>query len=219
VASAFESHHRGLDLEEAKDVARGAAKRYQQEGWTAEVLSTTEDSIPLPASYRYVIEARRPDGIVHVYGYVAAKGRLFLLQHLSSRESEPSEFRRFVETFQFVGQPIPDPVQGLGQVHFAIALMVTLLLGGCGWIANRVAGRVVVNLWYAALALLVAGGIALHVALWSGRPHRGTPFEQGETWGALIGGPLFWPFLFAVWRARAVRRAARRGARGHVPSR
>jgi hypothetical protein len=213
VVSAFEGHHGAVDRDEAEAVARGAAQRFVREGWTAEVVSTTPDSAPLPGSYRYVVRGSRADATAFVYGYLAAKGRLFVLQHGTARENEPPEFRRFVESYRFVGNPVQDPVDGFSNLILTITCALTLLLGGIGWLVNRLAGRVVVNLWYAALATLLAVAVGVGVYI-SGRVARlRSPTEQGRHWGQLVIGPVFWPGLFALWRARALRR--KRAAERH----
>jgi hypothetical protein len=66
-----------------------------------------------------------------------------------------------------------------------------------------------VNLWYPALILLVGGGIALAVS-WGPRINTmSSPGEKGAAWGQIVFGPVLWPALFAIWRARALSRRRR----------
>ena len=62
-----------------------------------------------------------------------------VFQNVSSQEDEPHQFRRFVETFRFVGPAVPDPVEQLG----ILALTTTGLLIMLGSLAH-LAGR---TLW------------------------------------------------------------------------
>lgn len=210
----FEAYHVGLTAENAADFARGSAATLQQSGWQAEVLESQPSDLPLPGSYRFVIQATSARGSVRLYSYLAAKSRMFSFQHVTAATEEPAEFHRFVQSFRFTGAPVEDPFAALGQVHFALAAAITAFIGMVGWGINKVARRPLVNLWYLVVAVLLIGGIGLHIYFAPRLPADASPFQQGELWGRIVGGPIGWPLLFAVWRAWAVRRRRLMAGRG-----
>jgi hypothetical protein len=105
------------------------------------------------------------------------------------------------ERWQGAQYPVGVSLDTIGRIHLEGAVALTLLVGGVGWIVNRLAGRVVVNAWNAAIVLLLVGGVGLAVQWVPRIPSDLSAFQRGEALGALVGGPITFPLLFALWRS------------------
>jgi hypothetical protein len=203
----FDPYWHELTPETTSRFVAGVVAGFTKSGWKASVLESRTLDIPLPKSHRFVVSAEHPTGGRRlVYGYLAARGRMFTFQHVSAEPDEPESFRLLVASFRFVGTAPKDPLDTIGRIHLEGAAALTLLVGGVGWIVNRLSGRVVVNAWNAAIVLLLVAGVVLAVQWVPRIPGDLSPFRQGEAFGAVVGGPITFPLLFALWRSRALRR-------------
>jgi len=206
---AFRHFQAELTKEDARQFAEGVASSFQRHGWQTTVRDPEPSSVPLADSFRYAIDVTGANGVGHVYGYLAVRGRQFAFQQVSADPSEPALFRDFVRSFAFEGTPQRDPIKIVGNVSMVLASAVTLLLGGLGWGINKAAGRIVVNLWNVAIVLLLLAGAGLAVVWLSRLPASMTAHRQGYIVGYTVAGPIVYPLAFAVWRAIVVRRRRR----------
>jgi hypothetical protein len=211
----FDPYWRELTPDNTSRFVAGVVAGFTNSGWKAAVVESASVDIPLPKSYRFVVSAEHPNaGRRFVYGYLAARGRMFTFQHVSAEAAEPQSFRALVASYRFVGTAPTDPLDTIGRIHLEGTVALTLLVGGVGWIVNRLAGRIAVNAWNAAIVLLLVAGVVLAYQWVPRIPRDLSSFRQGEAFGAVVGGPITVPLLFALWRARALRRRRRREGGG-----
>jgi hypothetical protein len=209
----FDPYWDALTPERAARLTAGVADGLKSHGWRIARERTEPSNVPLPGSYRFQLSAVGPSGeAVSIYGYVATRGRLFTFQHYSTESGEPPLFTSFVRSFRFVGVVPRDPLATLGQFHMVVAFAITFLLGGVGWAINRASGRAAVNLWKAAIPLLVVGAVGLAIFWIRAMPEAATSERRGYILGSVVIGPVLLPLILAVWRSIALTRRRARQA-------
>lgn len=206
-----------LTPHEVDQFVQGSMAGMREQGWQTSQSTVEGTAVPLPGFSRFSYRAGAPaQGLACIMvGYIGRDPlrREVVFMHFAQGPAEPEHFKSFVASFRWTGN-VPRPLNGVGTLNATLAVSMTLVLASVGWVINKAKGRVVVNLWKVAVVLLVVGGVGLS-ALWVPRiPKSLSPFDQGQVFGYAILGPLLWPALFALWRARALdRRRASEGTR------
>jgi hypothetical protein len=214
IVNAFEPNWQAMNASYALQFLQGVESSLKEKGCNTTSVGPDPVDIPVPGSFRFRVMCTTDAGASNnVWGYIGAADRLFTFQSVTTGAEEPQELPLLVSSYRFIGEA-PEPFRGIAPVHGFISFTLTLFLGTVGWVVNRVAGRVVVNLWRVAAVLLVVIGIGLSI-FWIPRMPAGlTPHRQGRAFGYAVLGPIFWPAAIALWRSRALerRRSSERAA-------
>lgn len=194
---------------------QGSVLEARNRGWRPEEPTIQAATLPMAGFHRFAYGALiPPEGNAFlVIGYIGLDpaGRVVTFTHQAQGLTEPAAFRSFVASYRWTGN-VPPVLEGVAAVHAVWAVALTLLIGGAGWLANRSAGRIVVNAWSAALVLLLVAAVGLS-RFWAPRlPARLSPVERAQVYGRVVYAPLVLPVLLAAWRARALSRKRRRAA-------
>jgi hypothetical protein len=191
---------------------QGSVLEARNQGWRPEEPTIEAATIPRAGFHRFTyVSLIPPEGTPFLLiGYVGLDpvGRQVTFTHLAQGTLEPPAFRSFVGSYRWTGN-VPPLLEGVEFAYGAGAVVLTMLIGGAGWLANRKAGRVAVNVWKAVLVLLFVAAVGL-TGFWSSRlPARLSSLPRAQVYGRVIYGPLALPAAFAAWRAIALTKRRR----------
>lgn len=187
-------------VESTSRLMNGMIEGFELEGFTATASVPEPSNIPLPGSYRFKIVGENKFGAIrYIYGYYAVRGRAFSISEKTVEDSEPADFTTLVSSFRFIGEPPPGPWERVPRFYVLVAISLVILVGGVGWIINKVSGRFVFNQWKVALIVQFLAAIVVVVLWFSKIP---SPEALGAFTFNYLFVPFFWPVLFASWRSR-----------------
>lgn len=195
--------------EQVDEFQAALAKNWEDQGFALSDIRHERATLGALSADRYRYQLTGNDGaLLHGFRYVAAAGRLYVLEGLSETPEEPIELETTAQSFRVLEPPAresssgDEPALTFGVfLSFAYCFLV-FVCGMVGATANTFFDRRW-NGWrvgvYAILALTVAMAILLVMRL----PDGLTPFRQGELFGSMVLGPAFWPVVlggFFWWR-------------------